>query len=176
MLMTSRARHNSVATRESWLILCSAELPVPSEIHMAKLRKGRLDGLYGMRTFTSGELLAWADKVENQIHDPLNRDDPRWLRRWAQDMRWLAAQKEQAKPTKLDNGETPSNKSAKNSFFGNFRQSHTIPFTAQEYIQWHSLVDPLTRARRKHIIRPFPVRRPRQSSIIPNPSWVLWLS
>ena len=40
--------------------------------------------------------------------------------------------------------------------------------------QWHSLAIPLTRAGRKHIIRPFPVRRrPRQSSIIPNPSWVL---
>jgi hypothetical protein len=67
---------------------------------MAKLRKGRLDGVYGMTTFTSAELRAWAEQVEAQIRDPQNRDDPRWLRRWAEDMRQLAEKKEKAKAHK----------------------------------------------------------------------------
>jgi hypothetical protein len=70
---------------------------------MAKLQKGRLSGIYGMRTFTSAELLAWADKLENQIHDPQNQDDPRWLQRWADDMRRLAAQKEESQAHKNRN-------------------------------------------------------------------------
>jgi hypothetical protein len=67
---------------------------------MAKLDKGRLNGIYGMKTFTSAELLAWANELENQINDPQNQDDPRWLRQWAEDMRRLAAQKEKAKAHK----------------------------------------------------------------------------
>ena len=67
---------------------------------MAKLRKGRLDGVYGMKTFTSAELVAWAEQVEARIRDPQNRDDPRWLRRWAEDMRQLAEKKEKAKAHK----------------------------------------------------------------------------
>ena len=67
---------------------------------MAKVERGRLSGLDGMETFTSAELLAWADRLEGQIQDPQNRDDPRWLRRWAEKMRRLAAQKEKAKAHK----------------------------------------------------------------------------
>jgi hypothetical protein len=67
---------------------------------MAKLKAGRLNGIYGMRTFTSSELLTWANQLENRINDPQNRDDPRWLRRWAEKMRRLAIQKEKAKAHK----------------------------------------------------------------------------
>ena len=67
---------------------------------MVKLQRGRLNGVYGMRTFTAAELLEWADKLEKQIHDPQNQDDPKWLRRWADDMRRLAAQKEKAQAHK----------------------------------------------------------------------------
>ena len=67
---------------------------------MAKLERGRLNGVYGMQTFTAAELLALADQWEAQIQDPQNRDDPRWLRRWAEDARRLAAKKERAKAHK----------------------------------------------------------------------------
>ena len=67
---------------------------------MAKLQRGRLDGVYGMRTFTSAELIAMADRWESQIKDPQNRDDPRWLRRWAEDARRLATKKEKEKAHK----------------------------------------------------------------------------
>ena len=63
---------------------------------MAKISRGRLDGIHGMSSFTSEELTALADRLEAQVHDPLNTDDPRWLRRWAAKVRRLAAQKEQA--------------------------------------------------------------------------------
>lgn len=67
---------------------------------MAKLERGRLDGIGGMATFTSAELLAWADRLESQIQDPRNQDDPRWLRRWAAKMRLLASKKEEARAHK----------------------------------------------------------------------------
>ena len=67
---------------------------------MAKLQRGRLNGVYGMQTCTAAQLLAWADELENQINDPQNRDDPKWLRRWAEDMRQLAAKKQEAQAHK----------------------------------------------------------------------------
>jgi hypothetical protein len=67
---------------------------------MAKLERGRLNGVYGLQTFTAAELRALADQGESQIQDPQNQDDPRWLRRWAEDVRRLAAKKEKAKAHK----------------------------------------------------------------------------
>ncbi len=67
---------------------------------MPKLEKGRLSGVYGMKIFTSAELRALAESWERQIQDPLNQDDPRWLRRWAEEVRRLAAKKEKAKAHK----------------------------------------------------------------------------
>jgi hypothetical protein len=63
---------------------------------MAKLTPSRLDGVYGMATFTSAELFALADKFEAQIKVPANHDDPKWLQRWADKIRKLAIQKEKA--------------------------------------------------------------------------------
>lgn len=63
---------------------------------MPKIEKGRISGLWGMETYTAAELLTWAEKLEAQIDNPLNEDDPKYLRRWAGKMRRLAAQKEKA--------------------------------------------------------------------------------
>lgn len=63
---------------------------------MPKISRGRLDGIHGMSSFTSAELVALADRLEAQLHDALNTDDPRWLKRWAAKVRRLALQKEQA--------------------------------------------------------------------------------
>ena len=64
---------------------------------MPKLERGRLDGIEGMSSRTANELRAWADRLETQIKNPNNGDDPRWLRRWAERMRRLADKKENAK-------------------------------------------------------------------------------
>ena len=63
---------------------------------MAKITPARLDGVYGMRKFTAEELYALADEYEARIIDPKNTDDPKWLQRWADRVRKLARQKEQA--------------------------------------------------------------------------------
>jgi hypothetical protein len=63
---------------------------------MPKISQGRLAGLHGMFSYTSAELVTLADRLEAQVHDPLNTDDPRWLKRWAAKIRRLAAQKERA--------------------------------------------------------------------------------
>ncbi|REJ68192.1 MAG: hypothetical protein DWQ31_08660 [Planctomycetota bacterium] len=63
---------------------------------MAKIEKGRLDGVWGMRTRTAEELRAWAEDLEAQIRDPKNTDDPKWLQRWADRMRRLADKKEKS--------------------------------------------------------------------------------
>jgi len=44
------------------------------------MKKIRVSG-FGLKT--SEELFDWADKLEAQINDPQNCDDPRWLRRRA---------------------------------------------------------------------------------------------
>jgi hypothetical protein len=63
---------------------------------MPKVEAGRLDGVWGMETFAAEELFAWADKLEAQIKDPANTDDPRWLQRRADKVRRLAGRKEKA--------------------------------------------------------------------------------
>ncbi|MGE0128383.1 MAG: hypothetical protein AB7U82_09915 [Blastocatellales bacterium] len=63
---------------------------------MAKIERGRISGLHGMASFTSAELLQWAQRFEAQITDPKNTDDPKWLQRWADKMRRLAAKKQKA--------------------------------------------------------------------------------
>ena len=54
---------------------------------MAKLTPSRLDGVYGMRKFTAEELHDIADSSVQQIADPTNTDDPKWLWRWAKKFR-----------------------------------------------------------------------------------------
>jgi cyclopropane fatty-acyl-phospholipid synthase-like methyltransferase len=67
---------------------------------MAKIERGRISGFDGMATHNAAELHAWAAKLEAQIADPKNSDDPRWLQRWAGKLRALAAKKEKAKAHK----------------------------------------------------------------------------
>jgi len=67
---------------------------------MPKLPRGRLDGPDGMSSFTAAEVLARAEALEQQIRDPLNTDDPKWLQRWADRLRRLAAKKEKARKHK----------------------------------------------------------------------------
>lgn len=67
---------------------------------MPKVKRGRLDGVSGMETFTASELHSWADKYEAQITDPCNSDDPKWLQRRADKLRALAIEKERAVETK----------------------------------------------------------------------------
>jgi hypothetical protein len=68
---------------------------------MAKIDKGRLDGVDGMRKFGAAKLYAIADRYEAQIRDPKNKDDPKWLQRWADGIRKLAGAKEKALRSKL---------------------------------------------------------------------------
>ncbi len=63
---------------------------------MPKLTPARLSGLYGMRKFTANELHEKANWYEEQIHNPENTDDPKYLLRWATKIRKLAMQKESA--------------------------------------------------------------------------------
>ena len=64
---------------------------------MPKIERGRLSGFNGMESHTADELYTCADKLETQIDDHENTDDPKWLQRWAGEMRRLASQKEKAK-------------------------------------------------------------------------------
>ena len=63
---------------------------------MPKLNQGRLDGVNGMRKFGAIELYKIANGYEARIRDPKNTDDPKWLQRWADDIRKLARKKESA--------------------------------------------------------------------------------
>lgn len=63
---------------------------------MSKIAGGRISGLDGMKSPTSAELFAWGDRLEAQIKDPANRDDPKWLQRWAGKLRDLAIKKHRA--------------------------------------------------------------------------------
>jgi hypothetical protein len=63
---------------------------------MAKIARGRLSGFDGMESHSAVELLARADALEAQIADASSGDDPRYLRRWANKLRRLAAEKEAA--------------------------------------------------------------------------------
>ena len=59
-----------------------------------------------MATHTAAELYIWANRLEAQMTDPLNADDPKWLRRQAEKMRSLAAKKERAKEHKSRGDDT----------------------------------------------------------------------
>jgi len=74
---------------------------------MAKLDKGRLSGIDGMRRHTAEELYAYADDLDAQIEDPINRDDSRWLRDWADRIRHLADEKIAAREHKQRGGHPP---------------------------------------------------------------------
>ena len=67
---------------------------------MPKPSQGRFDGIWGMKTFTSEELYHLADQMESQLSDPLNTDDPKWLKRRIDRVRALAIQKQAAKEQK----------------------------------------------------------------------------
>jgi len=69
---------------------------------MPKLTPARLDGLYGMDTFTAEQLHAKADWYEGQIDNPKNTDDPKYLLRWAKRVRKLALQKEKSREQKFN--------------------------------------------------------------------------
>lgn len=57
---------------------------------MAKIERGRLSGIDGMRRHTAEELYSYARDLETQAADPQNTDDPVWLRRRAERIRRLA--------------------------------------------------------------------------------------
>lgn len=61
---------------------------------MAKVSKGRLDSVWGMRTFTAAELYALADEMELEMRSANFSDDPKWQRRRIDRVRELAAKKE----------------------------------------------------------------------------------
>jgi hypothetical protein len=67
---------------------------------MPKIKRGRISGFDGMESHTAEELYAWADRLDAQVKDPENLDDPRYLERWAGKMRNLASQKEKAREHK----------------------------------------------------------------------------
>jgi hypothetical protein len=77
---------------------------------MPKIGGGRLDGVWGMESFTSEELYKWADQHEALIKDPLNTDDPKWLQRRAEKLRRLAIRKEKSLETKLRQGKRSNRK------------------------------------------------------------------
>jgi hypothetical protein len=80
---------------------------------MAKLARGRLDGIDGMRKFGAAELFTMANDLEDQILDPKNRDDPKWLQRWADKIRRLAEKRGNAFSKKIVGSESPSNVKAR---------------------------------------------------------------
>jgi hypothetical protein len=60
---------------------------------MAKVSRGRLSGVDGMNTHSAPGLLAWAKRLELQVKDPRNQDDPKWLHRQSEKIRQLADKK-----------------------------------------------------------------------------------
>ncbi len=68
---------------------------------MPKLKRGRLDDVRGMSTFTANELFAWADELEREMNDPEFSDDPKWQMRRIKKIRKLAEQKEKSLEHKL---------------------------------------------------------------------------
>jgi len=63
---------------------------------MAKLQRGRLDGLDGMASFTASELFTLADELEFEMQQPSFSEDPKWQQRWIDKIRKLAEKKEKA--------------------------------------------------------------------------------
>ena len=66
------------------------------KFRMPKLTPSRLDGIYGMRKFSAEDLHRLADETEAEIGDPNSKNDPRYLQRWATQIRKLAEQKEKS--------------------------------------------------------------------------------
>ena len=54
-----------------------------------------------MQKFGAAELYVIANGYEAQIRDPKNKDDPKWLQRWADKIRRLAEKKEKALRRKI---------------------------------------------------------------------------
>jgi hypothetical protein len=76
---------------------------------MAKIFRGRIAGLNGMKSWTVEELHAWADQFEQRAHrielngiEANDEDDALWLRRWVERLRCLAEQKELAREHKTN--------------------------------------------------------------------------
>lgn len=63
---------------------------------MPKLRRGRMDGVWGMRRFTAIELHAIADELEAEINDSNSENDKKWLLRRTTKIRKLAELKEKS--------------------------------------------------------------------------------
>jgi hypothetical protein len=63
---------------------------------MPKISKGRLDGVYGMEQYTSDELYIMASQEEEKLKDPINSDDPKWIKRRVEKLRALALKKEKS--------------------------------------------------------------------------------
>lgn len=63
---------------------------------MPKIARGRISGFEGMDSHSASELTAWAERLEAQAKDPASPDDPRWLRRQADQLRKLAEAKERS--------------------------------------------------------------------------------
>ena len=59
-----------------------------------------MDGVWGMRKFSSEELFEIAKDYEHKLRDPENTDDPKWLKRRINRITLLAEQKEKAKEHK----------------------------------------------------------------------------
>lgn len=69
---------------------------------MAKVTQGRISGFHGMESHTADELFSWASTLEQQIKNPANKDDPKWLQRRADRLRKLAQHKQKAIEHKLN--------------------------------------------------------------------------
>lgn len=67
---------------------------------MPKLNTGKLGGRHTLAKFSASQLETWADKLDSQVFEPENRDDPRWLKHWSDRMRRLAKDKRHAAQTK----------------------------------------------------------------------------
>lgn len=67
---------------------------------MPKLKRGRVTRLDDMQGLTAEELAERAAQMEAQANQPQSTDDPAWLRRWAEKLRQLAAQKARARDRK----------------------------------------------------------------------------
>ena len=69
---------------------------------MAKIKKGRIDGIEGMGGYSADELFVMAELYESKINTPNNTDDSKWLKRRADKLRALAIEKEKAKEHKAN--------------------------------------------------------------------------
>lgn len=61
---------------------------------MPKVKRGRLDGLWGMATFTADDLFRWSAKYETRAKRLPPPGHPDWLKRRAVRLAKLAASKE----------------------------------------------------------------------------------